>query len=89
MTPRRYRFVRRLLALMLGAAIVAAALDAFAWELFYLLSLVSLLAVAEVTAPYEVTPPWRRRITRVVIAGLVGFSLLVARRLVPIVLRAL
>lgn len=61
-TVRRMRFVHATVAWMLAALLVLVLLDAFSYELFFVLSLIGLLIVTELTAPFVVTPAWRKRL---------------------------
>ncbi|MFD1570489.1 hypothetical protein [Halorubrum laminariae] len=81
---KRRRFVYGVVAWMLGTILVLTALDAVELELFFVLSLIGLLVVVELTAPFNVTPRWRRRLLPVIIAGLAGFSYIVIRRILEI-----
>ena len=78
------RFVRWQLAWMLAAVLALAALGAFEAELFFVLSLIGLLIVTELTAPVAVTPAWRRRLRWLILLGLVGFAVVVVRRILEI-----
>lgn len=69
---------------MLGAALVLALLDSLSYELFFVVSLIGFLVVVELTAPFEVTPRWRRRLTWLIALGLVVFGYIVIRRILAI-----
>ena len=84
-TPRRQRFVHAFVGWLLATVLVLAVLDAFSYERFFVLSLIGLLLVTELTAPVAVTPRWRRRLTWLVAIGLAGFAVVVVRRLLAIV----
>lgn len=79
---RRVRFVHAQLAWMLGVALVLAVLESLSPELFFVISLIGLLVVIELTAPVNVTPRWRARLKWIVLLGLAGFAYLVVRRIV-------
>ena len=81
MSVRSFQFVVAQTAGMLGALIVLTLLNAFALELFFVLSLISLLVVTELTAPFRVRPAWRRRLLWVILAGISGFGYIVVRRI--------
>lgn len=83
-TRRRQRFIHGLLAWMLGTVLLLAALGSLSLELFFVCSLIGLLVVIELTAPVNVTPRWRRRLTWVVAIGLVVFGAIVIRRIIDI-----
>jgi len=69
---------------MLAMTLILAVLGAFELELFFVLSLIGLLIVVELTAPFNVTPRWRRRLLPVIALGLVGFGVIVIRRILEI-----
>ena len=83
-TTRRLRFVRAQMAWMVGVILVLAALVAFSYELFFVLSLIGLLIVTELTAPVNVTPQWRSRLKWPIAIGLVIFAVIVVRRILDI-----
>lgn len=83
-TPRRRRFVAAQVVVLLGIAVALVTLDALTYDLFFLLSLVGFLLVVEYTAPFTVTPRWRRRLRWLVAAGLLGYCWLVAWRMIRI-----
>ena len=64
---------------MLSIIIVLALLDSLSLELFFFLSLIGLLIVAELTAPVNVTPEWRRRLRWIIIVGTAAFGFIVIR----------
>ncbi|NUB91466.1 hypothetical protein HTZ84_10815 [Haloterrigena sp. SYSU A558-1] len=78
------RFIRGQLAWMLAAVLVLSLLGSFSYELFFVLSLIGLLIVTELTAPFAVTPDWRRRLRWLIALGLVGFAAVVVRRILEI-----
>ena len=83
-TRRRQRFVNGQLAWMLGTILVLALLGSFSYELFFVLSLIGLLIVTELTAPINVSPPWRKRLRWLIALGLLGFGFIVIRRILEI-----
>jgi hypothetical protein len=83
-TPRRLQFVYAQTAAMVASIIILVLLNAFTLELFFVLSLIGLLITTELTAPFTVTPQWRRRLRWVILLGLVGFGYLITRRIVRI-----
>ena len=83
-THRRQRFVTGQLAWMFGVIVLLAALGSFSYELFFVLSLIGLLIVTELTAPIAITPRWRRRLFWLILLGLVGFAVVVIRRILEI-----
>ena len=81
MGTRSFRFVVAQMAGMLGSLLMLTLLGAFSYELFFVLSLISLLVVTELTAPFQITPTWRRRLLWVILIGLSGFAYIVIRRI--------
>ncbi|GAB3673305.1 hypothetical protein [Halopiger thermotolerans] len=83
-TLRRQRFIYAQLAWLLSVVLLLAAVDSLTYDLLFLFSLIGFLVVTELTAPVSVTPRWRQRLIWVIVVGLVGFTVLVVRRLVAI-----
>lgn len=83
-TRRRQRFIHGQLAWMLTIIVLLTLLDALALELVFVLSLIGLLVIVELTAPFNVTPRWRRRLLPLIGLGLVGFAVIVIRRILAI-----
>jgi hypothetical protein len=83
-TRRRQRFVHAQAAWMLAVLLVLAVLGALSYDLFFILSLIGLLVVIELTAPFNVTPRWRSRLKWLVVLGLLGFGYIVIRRILEI-----
>lgn len=81
---KRRRFIHANLAWMLATALVLVLLDTLTYELFFVVSLIGFLIVVELTAPFRVTPVWRRRLRWVILIGLLGFAYVVAQRIVAI-----
>lgn len=84
MVARRLRFVHGVVAWMLGSLLALVVLSSLSAELFFVLSLVGFLVVVELTAPFDLTPAWRRRLRWVVLAGLLVFGYVVVRRVLAI-----
>jgi hypothetical protein len=84
-TRRRQRFIHGQAAWMLAVLVLLAALGSLSLELFFVLSLIGLLVVIELTAPFNVTPAWRSRLKWLVALGLVGFAYIVVRRILAII----
>lgn len=80
MIPRRLRFVHALTAWLLGTVVLLTLFDSLTAEWLYSVSLVGLFVVIEFTAPFTVTPRWRRRLRGVIIVGMAGLGLIVVRR---------
>lgn len=83
-TGKRQRFVYGVVAWMLGVIILLSVLGSLELELFFVLSLIGLLIVVELTAPFNVTPRWRRRLLPVIALGLIVFAGIVSRRILEI-----
>lgn len=83
-TRRRHRFITGQVAWMLGVILLLALLGALSLELVFVLSLIGLLVVVELTAPFNVTPRWRRRLLPIIGLGLLGFGIIVIRRILAI-----
>lgn len=69
---------------MLTSVLALTLLDALTLELFFVLSLIGFLVVTELTAPFAVTPRWRKRLKWIIALGLVVFSAIVVRRILEI-----
>lgn len=69
---------------MLGAALVLVLLDSLNYELMFVISLIGFLIVTELTAPFAVTPDWRRRLKWLIGLGLILFGYVVVRRILAI-----
>ncbi|OAQ54158.1 hypothetical protein HTG_01095 [Natrinema mahii] len=78
------QFVRGNVAWMVGTVLVLALLGALSYELVFVCSLIGFLVVTELTAPFNVTPTWRRRLRWLIAVGLVGFAIIVVRRILEI-----
>lgn len=81
---QRLQFVRATMAWALGVVFVLALLDALSYELVFVTSLIGLLVITELTAPFAISPTWRRRLLYVIVCGLVGFAYIVVRRILDI-----
>lgn len=84
MATRRLRFIHANLAWMLATALALALLGSLTYELFFVVSLIGVLVVTELTAPFAVTPRWRARLKWLIAAGLLVFGYLVVRRILAI-----
>ncbi|ELY62803.1 hypothetical protein [Natrinema versiforme] len=78
------RFVRGHVAWMVATVLVLALLNALSYELFFVLALIGFLIITELTAPFNVTLTWRRRLRWLILLGLVGFAVVVVRRILEI-----
>lgn len=84
-TIRRQRFVFGQVAGMLLVTGGLTALDALSYELFFVCSLLVFLVMLEVTAPFNVTPEWRRRLRWLALLGLGVFGYIVVRRILALI----
>ncbi|MCU4741561.1 hypothetical protein OB955_10775 [Halobacteria archaeon AArc-m2/3/4] len=80
-TQRRMQFVHGQVAWMLATVLGLSLLGSLSYELFFVCSLIGLLVVTELTAPFTVRPEWRRRLKWLILAGLCGFAYIVGRRI--------
>lgn len=69
---------------MLVSLLALTALQSLSLELFFVLSLIGLLVITELTAPFNVTPRWRKRLKWLILAGLIAFGIIVVRRILAI-----
>jgi hypothetical protein len=83
-TTRRLRFIHAQLAWMLGVILLLALLGSLTVELFFVISLIGLLIIVELTAPFRITPQWRKRLWVLIGLGLLGFGVIVIRRILDI-----
>ena len=83
-TRRRQQFIVGTVAWQAGAVLVLVLLGSLSLELFFVVSLIGFLVVTELTAPFAVTPAWRRRLKWLIALGLAGFGYVVVRRILEI-----
>jgi len=83
-TTRRLQFIHAQLAWMLGVILLLALLGSLTVELFFVISLIGLLIIVELTAPFRITPQWRKRLWVLIGLGLLGFGVIVIRRILDI-----
>ncbi|AFO59088.2 MULTISPECIES: hypothetical protein [Natrinema] len=81
---RRMQFVHGQIAWMIATVLVLTLLNALSYELVFVLSLIGFLIITELTAPFNVTPTWRRRLRWLILLGLAGFAVIVVRRILDI-----
>ncbi|NGM70343.1 hypothetical protein G6M89_15220 [Natronolimnobius sp. AArcel1] len=84
-TERRMQFVHWQVAWMLVSTLVLVVFNALSLESVFICWLIGLLIITELTAPFAVEPSWRRRLPWLVIAGLLGFVVVIVRWLVALV----
>jgi hypothetical protein len=83
-TRRRRRFITGQIAWMLCSITLLALLQSLSLELVFVLSLIGFLVLVELTAPFRITPTWRRRLKWFIVFGLIGFGYIVVRRILEI-----
>lgn len=83
-TSRRLRFVHGQLAWMISVVLILVLLDSLTAELFFVVSLIGLLILIELTAPFRITPRWQKRLWVVIAIGLAVFGGIVVRRILAI-----
>lgn len=83
-TRRRQQFVHAQAAWMLATLLVLVVLGALSAELYFVLSLIGLLVVVELTAPFNVTPRWRARLKWLIALGLLVFGVVIVRRILAL-----
>ncbi|UPV98957.1 hypothetical protein M0R88_10500 [Halorussus gelatinilyticus] len=83
-TQRRFRFIYGFTAWMLLAVFILTLLNSVTLELVFVISLIGFLITVELTAPFSVTPQWRRRLKWIIGLGLLIFGLIVIRRILAI-----
>ena len=74
------QFVYTQTAVMLTAVVSLAVLGVLTLELFFVVSFVGFLVVAEFTTPVTISPAWRRRLRWVAILGFLTLMVIVAGR---------
>jgi len=83
-TRQRSRFIIGHMAWAVGTILALSVLGALSLELFFVVSLIGFLVVVELTAPFAVTPIWRRRLRWIIALGLLVFGYIVVRRILAI-----
>ncbi|SEH45634.1 hypothetical protein SAMN05192561_10252 [Halopenitus malekzadehii] len=84
MPPKPQLFVYYLTAWMLATLIVLTVLNALTLELYFVVALIGLLVVTELTMPVNIQPQWRYRLRWIILAGLIIFGYIVTRRILEI-----
>jgi hypothetical protein len=80
----RLRFVHLTVGWSLATLLILATLQSVSYELVFVISLIGFLVVTELTAPFAITPQWRRRLFYVIGLGLAGFAYVVIKRILEI-----
>lgn len=83
-TRRRQQFIVGQVGWMLATVLVLSVLSALSLELFFVVSLIGFLVIVELTAPFSVTPRWRERLKWIILLGLIGFGVIVVKRILEI-----
>ncbi|MFC7133602.1 MULTISPECIES: hypothetical protein [Salinibaculum] len=83
-SQQRQRFIIGQVVWMLLGILSLTLLEALSLELFFVISLIGFLVIVELTAPFAVTPHWRRRLRWIILLGLIGFGYIVIRRVLAI-----
>ncbi|WP_256546726.1 hypothetical protein [Halobellus inordinatus] len=81
---QRLQFVHATVAWTLGVILILALLESISYELVFVTSLIGFLVITELTAPFSISPAWRRRLLYIIGLGLVGFGYIVIRRILEI-----
>jgi hypothetical protein len=83
-TNKKFKFIHAQIAWMLGCLLLLTLLASLTYELFFVVSLIGLLVIIELTAPFRITPVWRKRLWVIIALGLVVFGAIVVRRILAI-----
>lgn len=81
---RRLRFVHATVAWALAAVLVLSLLEALSYELVFVTTLIGFLVITELTAPFAISPAWRRRLLYLIVCGLAVFGYIVIQRILAI-----
>jgi hypothetical protein len=54
-------------------------------EIFFVLNLIGFLVLVELTTPFHFKPEWKNRLKWVVLAGVIGFSYIVIKKVLTII----
>ncbi|QLH79933.1 hypothetical protein HZS55_05885 [Halosimplex rubrum] len=80
----RQQFILGQAVWMLATLVILVVFSALSFDLYFVVSLIGFLIVVELTAPFNVTPQWRRRLKWIILVSLVGFAYVVVRRILAI-----
>jgi hypothetical protein len=86
---RRLQFIHAQVAWLLAALLALTLLEALSLEVFFVVSLIGILVVVQLTAPFNVTPRWRARLKWFILVGLLIFGYIVVKRILEILPRGL
>ncbi|ELY44007.1 hypothetical protein DV706_17060 (plasmid) [Natronorubrum bangense] len=70
---------------MLGVIVSLAFLGAFSYELFFVLSTVGFLLLVDLIRPSIARPEWWMRARSILVLGLIGLAVVIARRMIVMV----
>ena len=85
MGQKQFRFVYLLsgwMFIVLFFLIIGNNLDI---EIFFVLNLIGFLVLVELTTPFHFKPEWKNRLKWVVLAGVIGFSYVVIKKVLTII----
>jgi len=54
-------------------------------ELFFVLNLIGFLVLVELTTPFHFKPEWKNRLKWVVLVGVIGFSIIIIKKIMLII----
>lgn len=83
-TRRRFRFIYELTLWLSVALFGLTLLNSVTLELVFVISFIGFLVTVELTAPFTVTPQWRRRLKWIIVLALIAFAAIVIRRILVI-----
>ena len=86
---RRLQFIHAQVAWLLAALLALTLLEALSLKVFFVVSLIGILVVVQLTAPFNVTPRWRARLKWFILVGLFIFGYIVVKRILEILPRGL
>jgi hypothetical protein len=80
-TRNRQQFIAGQIAWQMAAILCLTLLNALSLELFFVISLIGILIIVEITAPFRLAPRWRQRLKWIIGAGLLLFGYVVVHRI--------
>ena len=84
MTIKSQRFVQYFTAWLLATLVALVLVDALELELFFVVSLIGLLIITELTMPVNIRPQWQRRLRWLIVGGVAVFGYIILRRVLEI-----
>ncbi|MFB6284089.1 MAG: hypothetical protein ABEK59_09190 [Halobacteria archaeon] len=85
MTTRKQQlFINSQIAWMTAALIFLTLFGSLSLELYFVLSLLGFLIIVELTAPFNITIRWRKRLKWIIAAGILVFGYVVVKRVLEI-----